>query len=68
MIMCSFISFCRFNIENTRQLLILLKQLSNNIAMGLSHSGHVYAKYLSSSTLIPSAYYKEQLFGLTQVK
>ena len=64
--MVSFLFF-RYNINNEKRLLDLLKQLSSSMSQEISDYGHLYARNLSSSTFSPSAYYSEQMAGLSQV-
>lgn len=57
----------RLTINDTEHFWNLLKRLCTNLSTGISHSGHKYSMHLSSSTLTPACFYKEKLFGLTQV-
>ena len=41
--------------------------LASDLAMSVSHSGHLYAMALAASSLSPAAHLSEQFGGLSQV-
>ncbi|XP_073256731.1 presequence protease, mitochondrial-like [Porites lutea] len=59
--------FARPTLNNPDLLRTLVNLLASDLAMSVSHSGHMYAMMLASSSLCPASGLVEQFGGLSQV-
>lgn len=59
--------YCRPTLNDTERLRTLINMLASDLAMSVSHSGHLYAMALAASSLSPAARLSEQFGGLSQV-
>lgn len=59
--------YCRPTLNDTERLRTLINMLASDLAMSVSHSGHLYAMALAASSLSPAAHLSEQFGGLSQV-
>lgn len=61
------ILYCRPTLNDTNLLRTLVNLFASDLAMSVSHSGHMYAMMMACTSLSPASHLVEQFGGLSQV-